>query len=87
MESKAILGMFCIVSAIVMISCGSVLYFSGIFYTSDRQYPQHPTQLTDVHDEICEPSSYANNLNVMPHYTRPITANSEWVCNLYREVK
>ena len=47
------------------------------------------TQWTAV-DKICQwPTSY-DNLNVMlvmPGYTRPITKNSEWVCNLYREVK
>ena len=86
MISKVIQGIFCIVFAVII--CSALYLTSVVFYgpASDGYYPQPLTEWTDI-DEICQrPTSY-DNLNVMPHYTRPITTNSEWVCNLYREVK
>ena len=74
---------FCAANAIIIISFCVALYITDIFYTLDSSQPL--TQWTDI-DKICLRKTSYDNLSVMP-YTRPIATNSEWVCNLYREVK
>ena len=38
-------------------------------------------------NEPCETSANYDHLSVMPNHTRPMKADTEWICNLYRTVK
>ena len=74
--------LFCILGAVTAIcSCVGLYIISNDLYTA-ANYPQRTN-----HDEICESSTSYDHLSVIPKYTRPIAKDTEWVCNLYREVK
>ena len=83
MITKGALKRFCIVNVVTIIGFYAAIYIGGLFYMSDSNYG--PPQWTN--DLICESSTNYDHLSVMPGHTRSITTKSEWVCNLYREVK
>ena len=49
--------------------------------------PPLVAQRTNPDDKPCESSVSYDNLTVLPDHTRPIKADTEWICNLYRTVK
>ena len=85
MITKRILKKFCVIVIAVTITCCMAIYISGRFLTLDSDYVS--SQWSRDVDKTCELPTIYDNLNVMPGHARPITTNSEWVCNLYREVK
>ena len=85
---KSFYAISVVVVITILITCCStgpihVIYGSDInSYMVEGFRPQR-TNL----NEPCESSVNYDHLSVIPDYTRPITTNTEWVCNLYRKVK
>ena len=76
---------FCVLSAVIAISCCIGLFIINDDLYTAGNYPQRTTNTNP--DKVCESSASYDHLSVIPEYTRPIARDTEWVCNLYRVVK